>query len=124
MAGKKVSREWQELDEFIRAFEADYQNGLSVQLQDYLPDPVHPLYRSILAELVRVDLEFRWSQGKGKRVEDYLSLFPRSQVDEETLRGLAFEEYRLRRQAGEKPSPAEYLERFGLEIGIWPRPDK
>src|SRR5262249_23757158 len=33
---------------------------------------------------------------------------------------IAFEEYRLRRQAGEKVSPKEYGKRFGIEVDSWP----
>jgi hypothetical protein len=35
---------------------------------------------------------------------------------------MAFEEYRLRQQAGERPTPSEYRHRFGLEGGEWPLP--
>src|SRR5262249_18709516 len=42
--------------------------------------------------------------------------------DPEDLRVLAFEEYRLRRQAGETPSLTEYQERFGGLCGDWSEP--
>jgi hypothetical protein len=37
---------------------------------------------------------------------------------------VAFEEYRLRRQAGEDPAPAEYRERFGVDAADWPMPSQ
>src|SRR5207253_1467899 len=33
---------------------------------------------------------------------------------------IAFEEYRLRQQAGENPAPLEYQQRFGINIANWP----
>ena len=45
------------LDDFIRAYEAAWEGGESVDLKTFLPDPGHSLYGSVLRELVRVDLE-------------------------------------------------------------------
>ena len=49
-----------ELDDFIRAYEAAWDCGERADLKAFLPEPGHPLYDSVLRELVRVDLEFRW----------------------------------------------------------------
>ena len=40
--------------------------------------------------------------------------------DRDLVHAMAFEEYRLRLQAGEGPTPAEYRRRFGIEGGDWP----
>jgi len=47
-----------ELDEFIRAYEAAWACGERFDLKAFLPEPGHPLYGSVLRELVRVDLEY------------------------------------------------------------------
>src|SRR5262249_59062771 len=111
-----------DLEEVIEAFEATQARHGQADLAHFLPAPDHPLYLRMLGELTRIDLEYHWKRGTPRRPEDYRSRFPRLFEDHETLRGLAFEEYRLRRQAGEEPSPAEYQQRFGLTIGFWPRP--
>jgi len=38
--------------------------------------------------------------------------------DPEMLEGIVFEEYRLRRQAGELPCPTEYRRRFGISLSL------
>jgi hypothetical protein len=111
-----------ELEELIEAFETAQGRHGQADLGQFLPAPDHPFYLRMLGELTRIDLEYHWRRGTHKRPEDYRSLFPRLFEDREALRGLAYEEYRLRRQAGEEPSPAEYQQRFGLTIGFWPRP--
>jgi eukaryotic-like serine/threonine-protein kinase len=111
-----------ELEELIEAFETAQVRHGRADLAQYLPAPDHPLYLRLLGELTRIDLEYHWQRGTPRRPEDYRLLFPRLFEDRETLRALAYEEYRLRRQAGEEPSPAEYQQRFGLTIGFWPRP--
>ena len=112
------------LDAYVEAFESAPDRGGPADLARFLPDPCHPLYAAVLGELIRIDLEFSWRQGAPRRLEDYRPHFPALFQDREALQGLAYEEYRLRRQAGESPSPAEYLERFGFAVGFWPRPQR
>ena len=40
--------------------------------------------------------------------------------DRRWVQEIAFEEFRLRRQAGEDPSPLEYRRRFGADTLDWP----
>ena len=70
----------------------------------------------MLAELIRIDLEYGWQHGRPKPLEDYLQEFPDLAKDSEFWPQIAFEEYRLRRQAGEKISPQEYGTRFDIEV--------
>jgi hypothetical protein len=109
------------LEEFIEAFEAAQAKG-PADIGLYLPEPRHALFGAVLGELIRIDLEYLWKRGTRRLVESYRARFPQVFADRQVLQGLAFEEYRLRRQAGESPSPAEYLERFGFAVGIYPRP--
>jgi hypothetical protein len=111
-----------DLEELIDAFETAQVRQGRADLAQFLPAADHVYYLQMLGELARIDLEYHWKRGTPKRLEDYRSLFPRLFEDRDTLRGVAYEEYRLRRQAGEDPSPAEYQQRFGMSIGFWPRP--
>ena len=104
------------LDDFVRAFEEAHQGPGDVDLSSYLPPPGHPLSALVLRELVRIDLEFGWERGSPKRLADYLRAFPELAADADGLREVAYEEYRLRRRAGEEPSPDEYRGRYGLAI--------
>ena len=102
--------------------EAAWEGGEPVDLKTFLPDPGHSLYGSVLRELVRVDLEYTWDRGRPRPLEHYRDSFPELFCDPESLRAIAFEEYRLRREAGEQPTPAEYAHRFGVDVTTWPHP--
>ena len=110
------------LDDFVDAFEAARRGDPKADPARFLPAPGHSRYAAVLAELVRIDLEYHWQEGTARRLEEYRPRFPELFEDQAALQALAFEEYRLRRQAGECPSPAEYLQRFGFAVGFWPRP--
>ena len=92
------------------------------ELADFAPPPDHPERLAILCELVRVDLEHRWQGGQPRRAGGLPRLFPELFEDPELVHAMAFEEYRLRLQAGEQPAPAEYRRRFGVEGVDWPMP--
>jgi serine/threonine protein kinase/Flp pilus assembly protein TadD len=121
MTGEQVLSEPDELDSFVAAYEAA-QGGEPVDVKAFLPGSDHPLYGEVLRELVRVDLEYGWARGQARSLEDYRREFPRLFADPEDLRAVTFEEYRLRRQAGEDPAPEEYRQRFGVDVRDWPAP--
>jgi hypothetical protein len=110
------------LEDYLEAYETAQMRFGRAEPEDFLPDPDHPLYLAVLGEVLRADLEYSWKRGTRKRPEDYRERYPGVFEDQETLKGLAYEEYRQRRQLGENPSPAEYQQRFGFAIGFWPRP--
>lgn len=112
------------VDLFVEAYEEAQARDGRADLAAYLPAPDHPLYLAVLCELVRVDLEYAWEGGRPRRLEEYLAEFPALRRDPERLRQAAFEECRLRRQAGEAPAPDEYERRFGItDLGrLSPRP--
>ncbi len=64
---------------------------------------------------MRVDLEYSYETERPDRLEDYEQRFPELFRDPQKVRELAFEEFRLRQQAGESPSAAEYRDRYGVE---------
>ncbi len=108
--------------EFIEAYEAALLEG-PADLAQFLPPSGDALYPAVLRELIRVDLEQSRQRGRPRRLAEYQAAFPRIVQDRETLQELAFEEYRLRLQAGENPSPAEYQEQFGVRTEGWPCPE-
>src|SRR5262249_16504071 len=79
-----------------------------------------PLYRPVLRELVRIDLEFGWESNRPRTLDDYRRQFPELFADPDSLQEIAFEEYRLRRQAGQCPSAQEYASRYGARTDGWP----
>src|SRR5581483_6816232 len=86
-----------ELDGFLAAFEAEAVRGGEPDPADFLPPKAHPRYATVLREIVRVDLEFAWDRGEGRRLECYRDRFPDLFKDPAGLREIAHEEYRLRK---------------------------
>src|SRR4051795_11289720 len=108
------------LDDYVEAFEQARRSRPEVELERFLPQPDDPLYRSVLRELVRIDLEYGWESNRPRSLEDYRAAFPSLFSDPESLQEVAFEDYRLRQQAGLSPCPEEYARRYGVRTDGWP----
>jgi hypothetical protein len=110
------------LDDFIEAFETALARDGRAELTAFLPEAGHPLFDAVLAELIRIDLEHGWEHDRPLPLEDYRTRFPVFFANPDNTREVAFEEYRLRRQAGQDPSPAEYQRTYGIDTEGWPPP--
>ncbi len=81
-------------------------------LAELVPAGPAGLRRLALVELIKVDLEYRWLHRRTpRRVEEYLADFPELAAGGVPC-DLLYEEYHVRKQAGQAPAPAEYFERF------------
>jgi serine/threonine protein kinase/predicted Zn-dependent protease len=110
------------LDDYVEAFESAYQTHGAADLRSFLPPADDPLHRSVLCELIRIDLEFAWESNRPRSLEEYRRDFPGLFEDPDSVQEIAFEEYRLRRRAGQAPSPQEYAHRYGINTDGWPAP--
>ena len=108
------------LAHFVDAFEAALAAGPDADLGRYLPPAGHPLRTAVLGELIRIDMEHGWSQGRPKRLAEYRRVFPAAFAEPGPRSELAFEEYRLRRLAGEDVSADEYRQVYGVDTAEWP----
>lgn len=108
-----------DLNAIVEAFEDAHARELDVELQDFLPDEDHPDYTPIAVELIRVDLERARSSGIERTVDDYRRLAPTLFKDPSALGQIAYEEFRLRRLAGEMIDVDEYARRFALDTASW-----
>src|SRR4029079_8913737 len=113
-----------ELDSFIARFESAHARGPNVNLAEFLPNSGHPLYGEVLRELARIDLEYTWTVGRPKQLEDYARQLPDFFQNLENIRVVAFEEYRLRLQHGDQVTADEYQRRFGVDTCNWPAPPR
>src|SRR5262249_26505039 len=120
MTDSSNGQPWPSVDEIVDAYEAARALGDPADLAVFLPAPDLPEYLAILCELVRVDLEYSWQDGRPHRLDHYRGRFPELFQDRRWVQEIAFEEFRLRRQAGEDPSPLEYRRRFGADTLGWP----
>jgi serine/threonine protein kinase len=111
------SAQWIEREKYVEGFEAARATDPHADFVPFLPPANHPLYVPVLEELVRIDLEQHWLRGEPRWLEDYISRFPQLLEASASVRTLAFEEFRLRRRAGQSPSADEYKKRFGIDPG-------
>jgi serine/threonine protein kinase/regulator of sirC expression with transglutaminase-like and TPR domain len=120
MSGVGNRQTWPSVDEVVDAYEMARGLGDPADVAVFLPPRDHPEFLAILCELVRVDLEYSWQDGRPNRLDHYRGRFPELFRDPRCVQEIAFEEFRLRRQAGEDPSPLEYRRRFGADTLDWP----
>jgi serine/threonine protein kinase/tetratricopeptide (TPR) repeat protein len=111
-----------DLDSIVDAFEAARAASSGVRIEECAPPSDHPHYREIVAELLRVDLEWQWERGDRPTLESYRQRFGDVLSEPLWLERLAYEEYRQRCAAGEATSPAEYLQAYGIDVAHWPLP--
>jgi serine/threonine protein kinase/Tfp pilus assembly protein PilF len=109
-----------ELDDFVERFEAAVADGLPADPLDFAPKSQHPEYEQIVAELIRVDLE-RSFGGRSRSLTEYAQRFPCVLNNAQRLSEIAFEEYRVRLNAGEPVTPNDYHGEYGIDIGQWPQ---
>lgn len=107
------------LDPFVEAYEQARQRTGRAHVSDHLPAGNHPDYPRVLAELVRVDIECRWTDGKPRPLGQYFTDFPDLRHDLSLLQEVAFEDYRQRLDHGEQPSAAEYARQYGIDTSNW-----
>ncbi len=103
------------IDEAVESYEAARSRDGRADLEEFLPAPDHPLYLAVLCELVRVDLEYDYERNRTSRLEHYERRFPELFRDPGRAREIAFEESRLRRQAGKSPSATGYRDPYGAD---------
>ncbi|MBX9791607.1 MAG: serine/threonine protein kinase [Pirellulales bacterium] len=103
---------WDVLSDRLEAFIMAWEEETAPAIERFLPSEPPELRAMALVELVKVDLEYRWKPGgQPKRLEDYAKQF-----DELAGAGmpcdLIYEEYHVRKQAGETIATREYFDRF------------
>jgi serine/threonine protein kinase/tetratricopeptide (TPR) repeat protein len=99
-----------EIDRYVEAYERGSASSAEVDVASYLPSLEHPLYLSVLQELVRVELEIGWRLGRPKPLEHYRQRFPELFADEVRAAELEFEENRQQDEAASKPHGGERIE--------------
>jgi serine/threonine protein kinase len=81
-------------------------------LAEFVPEQPASLRRLVLVELIKVDLDCRFTRKQPKPIEDYVAEFPELAGPSGTPCDLIFEEFQVRRRHGENVNPEEYFQRF------------
>ena len=112
LQGDDAQQIWDVLSDRLEAFIKAWEEETTPAIGKFLPAEPAELRAMALVEMVKVDLEYRWRPGGSpKRLEDYAQEFI------ELAGGgmpcdLIYEEYHVRKQAGETIATREYFERF------------
>lgn len=111
-----------DVEEQLDAFEAALARGepAAALLPSFLPAESAADYFPTLVELLRITLEHEVGQGQSPAIERYRPMFPELFAQPDRLEPLAFEEYRLRCNAGEVCDKQEFSRRFHVAVQEWP----
>jgi serine/threonine protein kinase len=99
----------------VERFEQAWEKGARPDLDEQLPAG-GPLRRSVLIELVHVELERRLRAAEPARVEDYLHRYPELADAPDVVLDLLVQESEVRRQQEGMISIEEYAQRFPLHV--------
>jgi tRNA A-37 threonylcarbamoyl transferase component Bud32 len=115
-----VSETGANLDRLVERFEQAWEIGKPLDIATLLPDDPEQR-RTVLVELIHVELEWRLKAGDSARVEDYLGRFPELAQRERAVLDLIVAEHRFRRRRDPQLTSDEYLRRFpSLRIALLP----
>jgi len=121
-----------QIDRVCDRFEDSWRRGQEPSIDDYLPAGAgEDFRRQLLCELVHVDLEYRWKEwasqrgsGEGQKssadpssnlgplIEEYATRYADLLSEETFPVELLGQEYSVRHEWGDRPSPNEYFWRF------------
>src|SRR5262245_17366366 len=111
------------IDDRLLAFERAAAGAPRVRdLDSFLPPPGDPERVEAVRELACVALELRWARGDRPNPADYLKRYP--ELDEPEIRAaIAYEDYRQRILAGDRPSRDSYRAQYAVDVADWPAPE-
>src|SRR3954454_19918978 len=108
-----ATQQWSELTGHMESLLSAWETGdIPPTLQDFLPKGNLALEVVALVELIKIDLEQRRSRGLWHPLEWYAEKFPAILHAGEPPCDLIYEEYQVRKSAGEEVDAQEYFHRF------------
>jgi hypothetical protein len=108
--------DWDRLRDAAEQLEAAWERGGDADLAAFLPPPGDRLRLPVLEELIKTELELRWSRGRSATLDDYLARFPELGGAAGVSPQLVYEEYRARQRLGDRPPLAGYRDRFPAQF--------
>ena len=110
----QADRVWEIIAECLERFvEAWESSSIPPAVREYLPTADTHIRQLALAELIKIDLEYRW-QGDQETLllESYFQEFSDLCNSDALPIDLLYEEYHIRKRSGKDVDPSEYFERF------------
>lgn len=106
---------WEAVDQF----EAVLRENRAAAIGDFLPARDDPAYAMVLAELLRIKLEFQWSQGAPPDLNSLFDEVADARDFHEVVDGVAFEDFRQHKLHGRQVNPDDYRRSFGVDSSNW-----
>jgi serine/threonine protein kinase len=103
---------WDLLAVRLEALAAAWEAGGEPDLAAFVPPGPTEMRRLVLTELVKLDLEYRFQRGQPKPLADYLAAFPAELAAGGPPCDLLYEDYHLRKRAGEAVGASDYCRRY------------
>lgn len=104
--------EWSELQRRADHFANALSKGMADDWSSFLDNLDGRMRLAVLGELIKIDLDHRWSHGEKPLLDEYLKRFPELGPTHVVTPDLICEELRLRRKHNQNPNREEYQERF------------
>lgn len=104
--------DWDELDKRADAFASAAGRGPIGEWEQYLDGLAGSVRVALLIEMIRTDMDLRWSQGRRVFVEDYVRKYPELMQGTSAPLDLILEEWQQRSRRGDRPDKISYLKRF------------
>ena len=114
LTSEAASRAWDDLAQRLERFISTWESGGEPTLAEYLPPEPPSHRRFVLVELIKVDLEQRTTKGKSKLLKEYVAEYPEliEPKTGEPSCDLIYEEFHIRRGAGQPVTLSEYCMRY------------
>jgi len=109
------------LESWLAEFDQSWAEGLLQSRVEQIPTG-RSWRVPALAEMVKIDLERQWQNGRQVRLESYLKEFPELGTPADVAADLIHAEYEVRRQSGAPAELEDYLRRFpnqAAELAQW-----
>jgi serine/threonine protein kinase/tetratricopeptide (TPR) repeat protein len=110
----------QRLDTLVDQFEEQLSESADADVRPFLPACRTEDDFRIAAELLCVDLQYRWPSNRRWNFHDYERAFPAYVNEPLVRRELAWEEYRMRYASGESVEACEFAARCQVPWESWP----
>ena len=105
-------RDRQLLESWLVEFDESWHSERLAERVRELPPHWNPLRLPALAEMVKIDLERQWQQGRRLPIEAYLKTYPELGTRKTVTADLIQAEYEVRRQFGVPADIAHFAKRF------------
>ena len=114
LTNETASRAWDDLAQRLERFITTWERGSEPTLAEFLPAEPPSHRRFVLVELIKVDLEQRTAKGKQKLLTEYVTEYPEliEPKTGEPSCDLIYEEFHIRRGAGQNVTLTEYCLRY------------